>query len=359
MSKWKKLLAESVTSPGDLPGHLGLSTGELDEVVRTYPMRINPYFLGLIKRKGDPIYAQCIPDTREITDPSGLEDPLDEEARSPVPGLTHRYPDRVLFLVSGRCAVYCRFCNRKRKVGKPGMVSNTTIEAGLRYIRDHHEIRDVLLSGGDPLLLENNALKRILSALRAMRHVEIIRIGTRVPCTLPQRVTPALTDLLKKYHPLYVVTHFNHPREITRQSASACERLADAGIPVGSQTVLLRGINDRALTIRELMRKLLTIRVRPYYLFQADLARGTAHFWTPLDTGLRVLDQIHGHTSGLCAPHFAVDLPGGGGKVPMLPDYAEKTEKGRWILRNYQGKKTLYPPPEAECFGEGRHAKGE
>jgi len=306
-------------------------------------MRINPYYLGLIRKPGDPIYRQCIPDIREISDEAGVEDPLNEEGDSPVPGLTHRYPDRVLFLVSSRCSMYCRFCNRKRKVGSASMVSEASIREGLSYIRGHREIRDVLLSGGDPLLLSNRELNRILTDLRAMPHVEIIRIGTRVPCTLPQRITPQLAHLLGQFKPLYINTHFNHPDEITGPAALACNRLADAGIPLGCQTVLLRGVNDDPCVMKRLMQKLLTIRVRPYYLFLADTAKGTSHFWTPLDRGLDIISALQGHTSGLCVPHFAVDLLGGGGKVPLLPEYITGREGETLWVRNYAGKLFRHP----------------
>jgi lysine 2,3-aminomutase len=340
---WKDILSRSVTAPEALAPHWDIQAAELHRVTAHYPMRINPYYVSLIENAGDPIYRQCVPDTQEITADNGWEDPLEEEAGSPVPGLTHRYPDRVLFLVSGRCAVYCRFCNRKRKVGQPGMVSKDSIREGLSYIQEHKGIRDVLLSGGDPFLLDDEELGQILSRLRAIPHVEIIRIGTRVPCTLPHRITPTLVRMLRQFHPLYVHTHFNHPREITPQSSLACTRLADGGIPVGCQTVLLRGVNDDSFTIRKLMQKLLTIRVRPYYLFQADMAKGTSHFWTPLQRGLDILRDLQGHTSGLCVPHFAVDLPGGGGKVLMLPESIVRKERERVLVRTYQGKRFWYP----------------
>ena len=340
---WREVLAQSITTPEALAGQFDVATEEIRMVTVQYPMRINPYYLGLIEHPGDPIYRQCIPDPREITDDAGWEDPLNEEASSPVPGLTHRYPDRVLFLVSARCAVYCRFCNRKRKVGNAAMVSKESIREGLAYIRGNPAIRDVLLSGGDPLLLEDGELYWILSQLRGIGHVEIIRIGTRVPCTLPHRVTSRLVRMLRQFHPLYVHTHFNHPREITAQSSLACIQLAEAGIPLGCQTVLLEGVNDHAPTIRELMQKLLTIRVRPYYLFQADMAKGTSHFWTPLETGLDIMRELQGNTSGLCLPHFAVDLPGGGGKVPLLPEYIVRSENGRLLMRNYKGGEFWYP----------------
>ncbi|MFO7600238.1 MAG: KamA family radical SAM protein [Candidatus Desulfacyla sp.] len=340
---WRTILSHSITSPLDLPASIEVERDLLQEVTARYPMRINPYYLGLIKKAEDPICRQCIPDIREISDEAGVEDPLNEEGDSPVPGLTHRYPDRVLFLVSSRCAMYCRFCNRKRKVGSPSMVSEASIREGLSYIRGHREIRDVLLSGGDPLLLSNRELARILTELRAMPHVEIIRIGTRVPCTLPQRITPQLAHLLGGFKPLYINTHFNHPDEITEPAALACNRLADAGIPLGCQTVLLRDVNDNPWVMKRLMQKLLTIRVRPYYLFLADPAKGTSHFWTPLDRGLEIISALQGHTSGLCVPHFAVDLLGGGGKAPLLPEYVLQRDSHTLVARNYAGKIYRHP----------------
>ena len=346
-ASWKQILSQSITTPDSLPASFEKAGAGLSEVTTRYPMLVNPYYLGLIKQKGDAIYRQCIPDMREITNQTGLEDPLNEEGLSPVPGLTHRYPDRVLFLICSRCAMYCRFCNRKRKVGRASMVTKETIGEGLFYIQSHKEIRDVLLSGGDPLLLENKELFRILSKLRTMPHVEIIRIGTRVPCTLPQRITPRLTNILKKFNPLYINTHFNHPREITLEAGLACRRLVDAGIPLGCQTVLLKGVNDDIVIMKELMQKLLTIRVRPYYLFQADLAKGTSHFWTPLSQGLKIMSGLQGHTSGLCVPHFAIDLPGGGGKVPLLPKYVMEENEDGLLLKNYLGKEYRYPIQKA------------
>ena len=342
-ASWKKILSQSITTPDALPTSIDIDRSLLQKVISRYPMRINPYYLSLIKEKDDPVYKQCVPDLREITNEAGVNDPLNEEGCSPVPGLTHRYPDRVLFLISSCCAMYCRFCNRKRKVGRSSMVTRSSIREGLSYIRGHREIRDVLLSGGDPLLLENRELFHILRDLRSNTHVEIIRIGTRVPCTLPQRVTPQLANMLGSFQPLYINTHFNHPDEITPESSFACYRLADAGIPLGCQTVLLKGVNDNPEVIRRLMQKLLTIRVRPYYLFQADPARGTAHFWTPLNRGLEIMASLQGHTSGLCLPHFAVDLLGGGGKVPLLPDYVMERDGQVLVAKNYLGKKYLHP----------------
>jgi lysine 2,3-aminomutase len=314
---WEDILARSITSSHDLSSFFEVDAAAIGEVAAKYPMRINPYYFGLISAKGDPLYNQCVPDMREITDTRGYDDPLREEGLSPVPGLTHKYPDRVLLLVSNQCAAYCRFCNRKRKVGRPSVVTKETVKEGLAYIRKTPQVRDVLLSGGDPLLLADEKLHQILAELRSISHVEMIRIGTRVPCTLPHRITAELANLLKAFHPLYISTHFNHPREITPESALACARLADAGIPLGCQTVLLKGVNDDAEVLERLMRKLLLIRVRPYYLFQADLARGTAHFWTPVKRGLEIMKRLQGQTAGSGMPHFVVDLPEGGGKVPL------------------------------------------
>ncbi|MDY6880421.1 MAG: KamA family radical SAM protein [Thermodesulfobacteriota bacterium] len=340
---WKQMLEKSITSPQALSRLFDLDEVHLQEVVSRYPTRINPYYINLIKHKNDPIYRQCVPDTREVTDGYGLEDPLNEEELSPVPGLTHRYPDRVLFLVSARCAMYCRFCNRKRKVGHRSVVTDASVREGISYIRSNNHIRDVLLSGGDPLLLDNGKLHSILSELRSISHVQILRIGTRVPCTLPQRITPQLANMLKAFHPLYIHTHFNHPDELTPEASLACARLANAGIPLGCQTVLLKGVNDNPSTIKALMQGLLCMRVRPYYLFQADLAKGTSHFWTPLDRGLAIMESLQGHTSGLCLPHFAVDLPGGGGKVLLTPECIIKRDAQGLLVRNYQGEEQRYP----------------
>ncbi|OQY45177.1 MAG: lysine 2,3-aminomutase [Desulfobacteraceae bacterium 4572_87] len=345
---WKRLLSKSTVTLNALPvDALPLASLDhrdpLERVISRYPMRINPYYLGLIEKKNDPIYRQCVPDMRELDPAGAVADPLNEEGDSPVFGLTHRYPDRVLLLVSSQCAMYCRFCNRKRKVGNPAMATDASIEQGIDYIRKHPEVRDVLLSGGDPLLLEDARLGEILSALHAIPHVEIIRIGTRVPCTLPQRVTPELTTLLQQFHPLYMNIHFNHPLEITPESSMACNRLADAGIPLGCQTVLLKGINDDVDTMGTLLRKLLTIRVKPYYLFHGDPAWGTSHFRTSVNRGLEIIRGLQGHTSGLCVPHFAIDLLGGGGKVPLLPNYLSERDGNSLRVTNYAGKSYRHP----------------
>lgn len=314
----------------------------MQRVSERYPMKVNPYYLGLIEQEGDPLWRQAIPAAAELDDAVCVADPLAEEELSPVPNLVHKYPDRALFLVHNQCAMYCRFCTRKRKVGTSRMrISSQTLEAGLDYLRKTPRIRDVLVSGGDPLLLDDDRIDWILGSLRAIPTVEIIRIGTRVPCVLPMRVTAKLAAILKRYHPLFINTHFNHPRELTAAAATACERLANAGIPIGCQTVLLRGVNDSAPLLTELFQGLLRIRVKPYYLFQGDMTRGTNHFRTPLRSGLEIMRSLIGHTSGLAIPTFAVDIPGGGGKVPLLPEYVlEHGEK--MTFKNYCGTICYY-----------------
>ena len=340
METWEKSLAQSVTSPEELSGLFRIETKALSGVAARYPMRITPYYLGLIDEPGDAIWRQCVPDPAELEDHSQSPDPLDEERLSPVPGLIHRYPDRVVWIVSSACAVYCRFCMRKRGVGCPGMVPAPQDES-IAYIASRPEIRDVVLSGGDPLLLTDDRLDAILTALHKIPHVEIVRIGTRVPVTLPERVTPKLVRMLKRHHPLYVNTHFNHPREITAHSAKACAMLADAGIPLGNQTVLLQGVNDDPLVMRTLMQRLLTIRVRPYYIHQMDLVKGTAHFRTRVAQGVAVMEALRGHTSGLATPHYMIDLPGGKGKVE-IPSGRVARNGGNLLVTNYLGEEIEY-----------------
>ncbi len=339
---WGDILLQGITKSEVLPQIQGYSKSDIDVIIKKYPMFINPYFLNVIK-SDERLLKQAVPDIREISDSRGYIDPLNEENLSPVTGITHKYPDRVLFLISSRCAMYCRFCNRKRKVGHPDMVTKESIEEGIRYIRATKSIKDVLLSGGDPLLLSDEALDNILSRVKAIDHVEIIRIGTRIPCTLPQRITPNLVGILKKYHPLYINTHFNHPLEITPEASLSCKLLADAGIPLGCQTVLLKGVNDDKNTIYELMRKLIAIRVKPYYLFQADLTKGTSHFWTPLQKGIEIMAGLQGYLSGIGVPRFVVDLPDGGGKIPIVPEYIKSIKGDEIIIRNYQGTEYKYP----------------
>jgi lysine 2,3-aminomutase len=343
---WKKLVSSSITTAEQLSKSCKhpLNLEELNEVIQKFPMSINPYYLSLIESVDDPIWKQCIPDIKELHDDVGIEDPLHEEVDMPVPGLTHRYPDRVLFLISNQCAMYCRFCTRKRKVGDPHKpITKTQIMKGIEYIREHKEVRDVLISGGDPLMMPDSFIDWVLGEVRSIPHVEMIRIGTRTPCTLPQRITPELCAMLKKYHPLFVNTHFNHPNEVTQESKAACEMLADAGIPLGNQTVLMKGINDDPSVMKELVHKLLMMRVKPYYLYQADLVQGTNHFRTPVQAGLDIIDSLRGHTSGLAVPHYIIDTPGGGGKIPLIPNYVESKDGKKIILRNYEDKRFEYP----------------
>lgn len=337
ISEWRALISKNVVNIENIQKFLDKNEFEkLKKVVETYPMCINPYYLSLIKEKNDSVYKQCIPDEQELTD--NLEDdPLCEEAQSPVPGLIHRYPDRVLLLVSNKCAMYCRFCTRKRKVGKTFVIRKKDIFAGIKYIESHKEVRDVILSGGDPLMLEDDEIEQIIKKIRAIKHVEIIRIGTRVPCTLPQRITPELCSMLKKYHPLFINTHFNHPDEITEEAEDACNMLANAGIPLGNQTVLLKGVNDNPETMKKLMQKLLKIRVKPYYIYQCDMVKGTNHFRTSVEKGLEIIKALRGFTSGMAVPHYVIDAPDGGGKIPLLPEYVIKRTKDKIILKNYKG----------------------
>jgi len=342
METWQKLLQASITSPGDLTRKYGIDPEPLEQVAEQYPMRVNPYYLSLIKSVDDPIWRQAVPSEKELYASVCHIDPLDEENQSPVPNLVHRYPDRALFLVCSECAMYCRFCTRKRKVGGENMqVNRETIERGIDYLREHTEIRDVIVSGGDPLLLSDEKLDWILGELRAIPHIEIIRIGSRIPVVLPQRITMGLIRVLRKYQPIYLNTHFNHPDEITATSAKACARLADAGIPLGNQTVLMRGINDDPVIMKRLMQKLLAIRVRPYYIYQADMVQGTDHFRTSVEEGIEIIRALRGHTSGLGVPAYVIDAPGGGGKIPILPDYLQSVGDVV-VLKNYLGDTYSY-----------------
>ena len=348
MELWQEMLRASVDSGKDLVERFNFDKELAEKLNSLFHIRINPYYLSLIRYPGDPIWLQCIPDAQELMEDDFPLDPLNEEADSPVPSITHRYPDRVLFLTTSQCSMYCRFCTRKRKVGDSGKISMKFIQSGLDYIAAHPEIRDVILSGGDPLMLTDVMLEKIISGLRAIPHVEIIRLGTKMPCVLPQRITPKLCKMLKKYHPIYVNTHFNHPWECTTEAKRACEMLADAGIPVGNQAVLMKGVNDNADVMLELMRKLLTMRVRPYYLYQADITKGANHFRTPVSVGLDIMDKLRGHTSGLAIPYYVIDAPGGGGKIPLLPQYVLGRNGNNIILRNFKYDIYQYPDVEEE-----------
>jgi lysine 2,3-aminomutase len=352
MEQWKLDLRNSVTTGETLSKDFGGDAAEIDEVRQTYPMRIPRYYYSLIKEKGDPIWMQSVPSIQELQDEDAPEDPLHEDEDSPIPRLTHRYPDRVLLLITDRCPMYCRFCTRKRMVGRASDITEKTIAAGIQYIRQHTEIRDVLLSGGDPLMVSDQKLEFIISSIRSIPHVEIVRIGTKVPCVLPSRITDDLCNMFKKYHPIYLNTHFNHPREITAEARAACERLIDAGVPVGCQTVLMKGVNDDPEIMKELMHRLLLMRVRPYYLYQADLTRGTNHFRTRVEVGLQMIQALRGHTTGFAVPQFVIDAPGGGGKIPLMPEYVVHFDEKQVVLRNFEGKQYRYPQPDHELANE-------
>jgi lysine 2,3-aminomutase len=351
MEEWQQLLVSGINHASQLPedwriARDGVGQGNVEEV---FPVRINAYYKSLISDPDGPIGRQVIPDPEEVLDFDSPVDPLAEEEDSPVPAIVHRYPDRVLFLVTNQCPIYCRYCTRKRMIGTPeGVVPKKEVERGIAYLREHAEVRDVVLSGGDPLMLKDDYLDYILTELRAIPHLEILRIGSRVPSSLPQRVTPELCAMLKKHHPLFMNLHFNHPDEITPEASRACNLLADAGIPLGCQTVLMKGVNDQADILKKLFQKLLTIRVKPYYLYQADLTRGANHFRTPVATGLRIMRELQGFTSGMAIPHFVIDAPGGGGKIPVLPeDYLVSMEDGDVVLKNYEGR--VYTYPDVAC----------
>jgi lysine 2,3-aminomutase len=312
-------------------------------------MAITPHFFNLIDPANPdcPIRRQVIPRIEEGWNaPEETGDPCGEDAHMPVPGLVHRYPDRVLFLVTDRCASYCRYCTRSRVVSGVGTQHlETSWEPAFRYLETHPQIRDVLLSGGDPLLLSDDRLDRILSRLRAIPHIQFVRIGSRIPVFLPQRITPELCTMLRKHHPLFISIHSNHPRELTSEVRDALGRLADAGIPLGNQSVLLRGVNDHPDVQKALVHKLLMCRVRPYYLYQCDLIHGSSHLRTPVADGLRVIESLRGHTTGYAVPQFVIDGPGGGGKIPLQPEYLLHQEPGLVTLRNFEGKVFAYPDP--------------
>jgi lysine 2,3-aminomutase len=310
-------------------------------------LAITPYFFNLID-PGDencPIRRQVIPRIEETrTAAWEMSDPCGEDSHSPVPGLVHRYPDRVLFLVTDRCAAYCRYCTRSRLVSNAaGYDFHPEFDKQIEYIREHSEIRDVLLSGGDPLLLSDEKLEALLSRLRAIPHVEFLRIGTRIPIFLPQRITPGLCEMLRKYHPLFISVHSNHPRELTTEVRDALGRLADAGIPLGNQSVLLKHVNDDPVVLKALMQKLLMCRVRPYYVYQCDLISGSWHLRTSVRRGLEIMDKLRGHTTGYAVPQFVIDAPGGGGKVPINPGYVLSHNADRVVIRNFEGKVFEYP----------------
>lgn len=318
-----------------------------------FPLAITPYYASLIRRLdfSDPVFSICVPDGRETIDPPFLQDdPLSEDRDMPVPGLVHRYGDRALLLATTMCAAYCRHCTRKRVAGHTeNCISGLRLAQATEYLSVHPEIRDVIISGGDPFTMKTEALERVIRAVRNVPSVEIIRLGTRTPVVLPMRITSELTDMLRRYHPIYVNTHFNHPAELTPEAEAACERLADAGIPLGNQTVLLRGVNDSAPVLADLFRRLLRARVKPYYLFQCDLVRGVEHFRTSLSKGIEIMEYLRGRLSGLAIPSFVVDAPHGGGKIPILPNYVVSTSPTHTALRNFSGDLVSYPEPRVNA----------
>jgi len=351
---WKWQMANRICNLDQLVSYFPRSKNQavLAEVIEKYPLAITPYYASLANRPdaSDPIFAMCVPQADELHSPSCLSaDPLAENSDMPVPGLVHRYPDRALLIVTTTCASYCRHCTRKRVAGtRQHSISTKRFQQVTAYLFTHQEISDVIISGGDPLTMSTDALEAILCGLRKIHSIRIIRIGTRTPAVLPQRITDKLTSMLRKSHPLWINTHFNHPNELTDEAAQACSKLADAGIPLGNQSVLLRGINDNPYIIEKLCRGLIRMRVRPYYLFQCDLVQGVEHFRTPLSRGIEIMEYLRGRVSGLAIPTFVVDAPHGGGKIPILPNYVVSTSPTHTVLRNYEGLMVNYPEPVFE-----------
>ncbi len=350
---WHWQYQNRIQTADELDRYLELTEKEregIDKCLSSYRMAVTPYYLSLIDPDDpyDPIRRQAVPVADELyIAPEDQRDPLHEETDSPCTGLTHRYPDRVLFLVTNQCASYCRHCTRRRFSGQEDTaLTKKEIDASIDYIRSHEEVRDVLVSGGDPMTLSDEKLEYVLSRLREIPHVEIIRIGTRMPVVMPQRITPELCAMLKKYHPLWVNVHFNHPREITPESTKACAMLADAGIPLGNQSVLLAGVNDCVHVMRELVRKLVAIRVRPYYIYQCDLSLGLSHLRTDVSKGMEIIEGLQGHTTGFAVPTLVIDAPGGGGKIPIMPNHIVSQGYHRYVLRNFEGRVTTYTEPE-------------
>ena len=350
---WHWQVKNRIESLEDLKKYIILSAEEEEGVKKTLEtlrMAITPYYFSLmdINDPNCPVRKQAIPSIKEIHKAEAdLLDPLHEDEDSPVPGLTHRYPDRVLFLITDMCSMYCRHCTRRRFAGaNDDAMPMDRIDKAIEYIAKTPQVRDVLLSGGDALLVSDETLEYIISKLRAIPHVEIVRIGSRTPVVLPQRITPELVEMLKKYHPIWLNTHFNHPKEVTPESKKACELMANAGIPLGNQSVLLRGINDCVHVMKRLVHDLVKMRVRPYYIYQCDLSMGLEHFRTPVSKGIEIIEGLRGHTSGYAVPTFVVDAPGGGGKTPVMPQYVISQAPHKVVLRNFEGVITTYTEPE-------------
>ena len=349
---WKWQVKNRIETLEDLKKYVSLTPEEEEGVkktLQTLRMAITPYYVSLIDPNNPecPVRKQAVPTGKETyQSPADLLDPLHEDEDSPVPGLTHRYPDRVLLLITDMCSMYCRHCTRRRFAGqKDGESAIERIDRAIEYITKTPQVRDVLLSGGDALMVSDERLEYIISRLRQIPHVEIVRIGSRTPVVCPQRITDDLVNMLKKYHPVWLNTHFNHPQEVTKEAAEACAKLANAGIPLGNQTVLLRGVNDCVNTMKKLMHELVKMRVRPYYIYQCDLSMGIEHFRTPVSKGIEIIEGLRGHTSGYAVPTFVVDAPGGGGKTPVMPQYVISQAPGKVVLRNFEGVITSYPQP--------------
>ena len=349
---WAWQLRHRITSVFDLSEILSLSDEEKRGIAHslgTFRMAITPYFASLLDAEDPacPLRMQVVPSVHETrVMPWETEDPLNEDKDSPVARIVHRYPDRALFLATFQCAAYCRHCVRKRRVGEEDFpISHEERDRAIDYIANTPQIRDVLISGGDPLTIGDEVLESIIAKLRAIKHVEIIRIGTRIPAVMPMRITPALLAMLKKYHPIWINVHFNHPRELTTQAFAACTAIADAGIPLGNQSVLLKNINDDAGIMKELLLKLVQARIRPYYIYQCDLFEGSEHFRTNVELGLGIIHALTGHISGFAVPRFVIDAPNGGGKVPLYPDNVVSLDDKRIEIRNYEGQVYAYPQP--------------
>ncbi|MBR3951781.1 MAG: lysine 2,3-aminomutase [Bacteroidaceae bacterium] len=349
---WKWQVKNRIETLEDLKKYVTLTPEEEEGVkktLQTLRMAITPYYISLIDPNNPdcPVRKQAVPTAKETyQSPADLLDPLHEDEDSPVPGLTHRYPDRVLLLITDMCSMYCRHCTRRRFAGQKDAESAVDrIDRAIEYIAKTPQVRDVLLSGGDALMVSDERLEYIISRLRQIPHVEIVRIGSRTPVVCPQRITDNLVNMLKKYHPIWLNTHFNHPQEVTKEATEACAKLANAGIPLGNQTVLLRGVNDCVNTMKKLMHELVKMRVRPYYIYQCDLSMGIEHFRTPVSKGLEIIEGLRGHTSGYAVPTFVVDAPGGGGKTPVMPQYVVSQSPGRVVLRNFEGVITTYTEP--------------
>ncbi len=359
---WHWQLQNRITTFEELAKYIELKPDEealAKSAECSFRMAITPHYLSLIDHSNpfDPVRLQAIPRMAESdVSLSDMADPLHEDADAPVPGMTHRYPDRVLLLLTDQCAMYCRHCTRRRKAGEhDAPMPRENVDKAIQYISEHKEIRDVILSGGDPLTLGDERLDEVLSKLSQIDHIDIVRIGSRLPVVLPQRITDSLLHVLKKYKFVWLNTHYNHPNELCHEAVAALARLSEAGIPLGNQSVLLKGINDNVDVMKALVHGLVKNRVRPYYIYQCDLSEGIAHFRTPVSKGIEIIESLRGHTSGLCIPTFVVDAPGGGGKIPVMPNYIISQMPGRIILRNYEGFITAYTEPGFEPIDENKY----